>query len=257
MVQRIPKIITVKEEKKSNFHFSKRYFWIILIVVVLIFLIYGLFFSSFFKIKNVDVKGANLVDGEKVKKVVMFALNEQSNIFLYDSNNIAEKINQNFPLISEVQIQKGIPDTIRILLIERKPVIVWQAGTSKYLVDKDGYAYLEADANNSKDLATLIDSQNLPIKLSDKIASRNFIEFTLEIIEKFRPRSNLTIKEIRINDTTFDLYVVTEDGFAVIFDTTRSAETQLDDLRRVMVHLNGAKPKEYIDLRIEGWAYYK
>lgn len=257
MVERIPKIIPVKEEKKSEFHFSKKAFYVILIVIIIIFLIYGLFFSSFFKVKNIDLKGANLVDGEKVKKVVMFALNEQNNIFLYNSADIADKIKENFPLISEVQIQKGIPDTIRILVIERKPVIVWQTGNFKYLVDKDGLSYLEADANNSKDLTVIIDSQNLPVKLSDKVASRNFIEFVRETTEKFTARSNLKIKELKINDTTFDLYAVTNDGFAVIFDTTRSCENQLDDLRRVMVHLNGAKPKEYIDLRVEGWAYYK
>ena len=34
-------------------------------------------------------------------------------------------------------------------------------------------------------------------------------------------------------------------------------EIEFDDLRRVLAHLNGSKPKEYIDLRVEGWAYYK
>jgi cell division septal protein FtsQ len=257
MVERIPKIIVPTEEKKPGFRFTAKTLYLILIIVAVILIAYGLFFSSFFKVENIDLKGANLVDGEKVKKVVMFALNEEPNIFLYNGSNIAAKIKDNFPLISEVSIQKGIPDTIRIIIIERQPVIVWQTADKKYLVDKDGYAYLEADANNSKDLPVIIDSQNIPVKLSSRIASRNFLDFVRQMIEKFSPRTNLKAKELRINETTFDLTIVTTDGYSVFFDTTRDAEIELDDLRRVLTHLNGSKPKEYIDLRVEGWAYYK
>ncbi|TSC92203.1 MAG: cell division protein FtsQ [Candidatus Berkelbacteria bacterium Licking1014_96] len=257
MVERIPKIIVPAEEKKPSFRFSWRIFYLILIIMAILFLIYGLFFSSFFKVKNIDLKGANLVDGDQLKKVITYALNEEDNIFLYRSADISAKIKENFPLVSEVNIQKGLPDTIRVIIIERQPVIVWQTADKKYLVDKEGYAYLEADANNAKDLPVIIDSANLPVVLSKKVASKNFLDFIKEIIEKFTPRSNLKIKELRIRDTTFDLDVLTTDGFIVLFDTTRSAETELDDLRRVMNHLNGAKPKEYIDLRVEGWAYYK
>lgn len=257
MVDRIPKIIAPEEEKKPGIKFTRRTFYLILIVIGVILAVYGLFFSSFFRVKNIDLKGTNLVDGEKVKKVVNFALNEESNIFLYNSQNIADKIKENFPLISEVKIQKGIPDTIRVVIHERQPAVVWQTADKKYLVDKDGFAYLEADANQSQDLPLVIDSQNIPVKLSERIASRSFIDFIREVIEKFTPRTNLKIKELRINETTFDLTVITDDGYSVLFDTTRSCEIELDDLRRVIAHLNGAKPKEYIDLRVEGWAYYK
>lgn len=257
MIQKIPKIIVPEEGKKSTFRFSLRTFYFVLIVIIIIFVLYGLFFSSFFKVKNIDVKGANLIDGEKVKKVVIFALNEEPNIFLYNSKNIEDKIKENFPLISEVHIQKGIPDTMRIMIFERKPVVVWQTGNKKYLVDKDGVAYLEADANNSKDLPIIVDSQNIPVRVSSKILSRMFLDFIRAMVEKFTPRSNLKIKEIKISETTFDLTIVTTEGYAIYFDTTRDVETELDDLRRVLNHLQGTKPKEYIDLRVEGWAYYK
>lgn len=257
MVERIPKIIAPAEENKSSFRFNKNIFFLILIMAAIILAFYGLFFSSFFRVKNIDLKGTNLVDGEKVKKVAMFALNEEPNIFLYDSNNIEDTIKENFPLIAEVEIQKGIPDTLRIIIIERKPVIVWQSNNQKYLVDKDGLSYLEADANNSKGLPIIIDSQNIPTKLSAKVASRNFLDFVREIIEKITPRTNLKIKELRIEETTFGLTVVTNEGYSIFLDTTRSAEIELDDLRRTLAYLNGNKPKEYIDLRVEGWAYYK
>lgn len=256
-MQRLPKIIKIEEEKKTEFHFNKKIFYLILIIIAVLFMIYGLFFSSFFKVKNIDLKGANLIDGDQLKKVITYALNEEDNVFLYHGVDISAKIKENFPLVSEVNIQKGLPDTIRVIIIERQPVIVWQTADKKYLVDKEGYGYLEADANNAKDLPVVIDSANLPVVLSEKVASKNFLDFIREILEKFTPRSNLKIKELRIRDTTFDLEILTTDGFTVYFDTTRSAETELDDLRRVMAHLNGAKPKEYIDLRVEGWAYYK
>lgn len=256
-MDKLPKIIAPEEEKKRKFHFSRRTFFIILFLIGIMLVIYWLFFSSFFEVKNVDLKRTSLVDGEQVKKVVMFALNNESNIFLYNGTEIAEKIKENFPLISEVNIQKGIPDTIRIIIIERQPKIVWQTEGKKYLVDEDGLAYLEADVNNAKELPVVIDSRNVPVKLSTKIVSRNFLNFVREMIDKFNPRSGLKIKELRVDETTFDLNILTTDGFSVIFDTTRSAENELDDLHRVLAHLNGAKPKEYIDLRVEGWAYYK
>src|SRR3972149_9339523 len=189
-MQRLPKIIKIEEEKKAEFRFNKKFFYLILIFIAVIFITYGLFFSSFFEVKNIDLKGTNLVDGDKVKKVITYALNEEDNVFLYHSSNIAAKIRENFPLIAEVKIQKGIPDTIRVIVEERKPAVVWQSGDKKYLVDKDGYAYLEADANNSKDLPVVIDSKNLPVQMSDKVVSSKFIDFFLEIVGKFSSRSN-------------------------------------------------------------------
>lgn len=258
MIDRIPKVINPERENEPRFHFTWRTFIFISIIILIAFGLYGLFFSVYFQAKNIELKGdTDLVEAEQVKKVVLFALQNQPNIFLFDDKLIEAKIKENFPLVAEVEIQKGIPDTIRITILKRQPVIVWQTGEKKYLVDKEGMAYAEADEAKAAGLPRVIDDKNIAVNQGEKIVSRSFINFVREMIEKFTPRSNLAIKEMRISETTFDLTVMTQNNFYVLFDTTRSAETELDDLRRVLAHLKGALPKEYIDLRVEGWAYYK
>lgn len=258
MVDRIPKIIVPdKEKKERNFQLTKKSCGLILFFIIIILILYILFFSSVFKVKNIEVKGDNLVEGEKVKKLVEFALGNENNILLFDDTSLESTIKENFSLIQSLSIQKGVPDTLRILIIERKPIIFWETIGKRYYVDGVGFAYMEAPADAKESIITVYDAQNLPVDLGQKVVSRNFISFLDSIKINFKNITGLDYERFEVYETTFDLRVLTKSGFSVFFDTIRSPEEGLDDLRRVMLHLQGKKPREYIDLRVQGWAYYK
>lgn len=257
MVDRIPKVIVPEKERKKRIYFSKKSCGLVLFFIIIILILYVLFFSSIFKVKNVEVRGNNLVNGDNIKKLVEFSLGRENNIFLFDDTNLEKIIKENFSLIQELSIQKGLPDTLRILIIERHPVIFWESGGKRYYVDNNGYAYMEAPTDAKDEIVVVYDKQNLPINPGQKVVSKNFISFLEAIRKNMKNIAGLDYDKFEVYETTFDLSVLTKNGFVVFFDTLKSPEEGLDNLRRVILHLQGKKPKAYIDLRVEGWAYYK
>lgn len=256
MINKIPKIIRdeMKEEKRG-FRLSKRFVLLTLFVISIPLVAYFLFASDFFVIKNVEINQTFLVDNEKIKKIVEFSYANQNNILLFDDSEIEQKVKENFPLISDVIVQKGIPDTLRVTVQEREPFIIWKSAREEYFVDKEGIAYLEA--NGKREVAEVIDNRELPVKLGEKILSTGFLHYVDDMNRKFNKASGLEVEVIKVDETIFDLIVVTKSGFEVYFDTTRSVDEGLSDLKRVLDHLGSVYPKEYIDLRVTGWAYYK
>ena len=100
------------------------------------------------------------------------------------------------------------------------------------------------------------DQKNLEVKIGDQIVSSSFISFAKNISDKFFEYTNIKISGFQVPETTFDLYVYTEAGFYVKFDTTRSADRQLSDLKNIIITYRDSI-HEYVDVRINGWAYYK
>lgn len=256
MVDKVPKIIVSEmREEKPGKRFPKKLIYLVIFIILIILLVYFLFSSSFFEIKKVEINETRLVESEKIKKIVEFSYANQKNILLFDDSEIETKVKDNFPLISEVIVQKGIPDTLRVTIKEREPFIIWKSGSKEYFVDKEGIAYLEA--TEERGVPVIIDTREVPVELGNKILSSGFLHYASEINQKFNSFSGLEIEELRIDETIFDLIVKTKSGFSVFFDTTRSVDEGLSDLKRVLDHLGSVYPKEYIDLRVEGWAYYK
>ena len=108
-------------------------------------------------------------------------------------------------------------------------------------------------------LPVVEESTNLPVKIGDRVVPASFIGFCSGLIETLPKKSGLQITGMRVPDTTSELYVVTNRGYYLKFDTTRSSSEQVGDLKIVLDTLARQKktPAEYIDLRIAGKAYYK
>ena len=50
------------------------------------------------------------------------------------------------PTVADASIEIALPDTLRVRIVERKPVLVWQIGAQRFLVDADRVAFAVADA---------------------------------------------------------------------------------------------------------------
>ncbi|MBI3495374.1 hypothetical protein HY065_01995, partial [Candidatus Berkelbacteria bacterium] len=147
---------------------------------------------------------------------------------------------------------------VKIKVVERDPVLVWQSQDKMYLLDSEGYAYKEiaSDAPVVQSLKKVIDGSNVPVNKDQPVVSSEFIDFVRELISSLPGAVNLKVKDITIHHTTFQLEVVTEGGPLLKFATDRALASQLDVLKLV---LNEKKEqiKEYVDLRVEGYVYYK
>ncbi|MFA7244467.1 MAG: FtsQ-type POTRA domain-containing protein [Patescibacteria group bacterium] len=226
----------------------------ILIVAALIVFLWWLFLSSSFVVRDIIIEGNNLVTTEKISSIVP----KDKNIFIVNTGNIEKKIKQNIPEINDVQIYKGFPDALKIVVVEFDQAIVWKTGDKFYLLDSQGRAYKDvtADISSFSNLPIIEDAQKLPVDLQKQIVSPSFVAFSLNIYKNIAEMANLHPDRFVISETTFDLNLYTKEGAMIKFDSTRSSNKQLNDLKAVMIQGAG-NINEYVDLRVDGWAYYK
>ena len=110
-----------------------------------------------FFIKNVDIKGINHLNQKDILKTINYY--NKKNIFNVNLKNIYNEIKQN-TWVEEVSIKKIYPNTLKIDLIEKEPIAIWQNKSAYHLITKNGEIILEANLNNFKKHLPIIIGKN-------------------------------------------------------------------------------------------------
>lgn len=220
--------------------------------LLFIFLFYLLFFSSKFQIKDVIIEGNKLITDQILGSYIPF----RNNIFRFNTGAVEKKILQQNPEISSVQIIRGIPNAVKIVVSEHENKLIWQSGNDRYLISTQGKATKKLDEKDNFDLPTIIDAKSLPVNLGENLVSASFVAFVSNINDKFYDYTNVKPIGYEISETTFDVIVKTDAGIYVKLNSLRSSAVQLENLKKVLV-AKKVDIHEYVDMRINGWAYYK
>ena len=242
----------IKRTVNPVVHLPEKFWGNLFIAIIILVAIYTLFFSSIFSVKQVIIEGNNLISADEIASVVK----KGDNIFRFDINQTRDEIRKKYSIIDDVQIYKGIPNTLKVVVLERTPDIVWVSAGKFYLVDSSGIIDKEITASDYPDLIRITDTKNLPAKNGDQILSSQFTAFAKIVRDEFFDNTNNHIASYEVKETTFDLIVKTDSNYYVKFDTTRPVEKQLKDLKSILVNYRD-KITEYVDVRINGWTYYK
>jgi cell division septal protein FtsQ len=236
---------TKKEPKKITC-------WIFLIIVILFF-IWFFRFSGFFQIKQV------LIDDSVYKKQIESLINKNiknnKNLFSFPSSYVEQEIKKQIPNISEVRVYKSPPDALKVVYIERKPMLILIQGNKKYIIDYYGVAfrfYLDKD----KDLTKIIDERSKQINIGDKVLTSGFLSFVKNLSKNLEASLSAKITKVLIKQNVFEVIVYTNKDFYMIFDTTTSSSSQIADAKKA-IEIIGNKKIDYLDLRIPGKVYYK
>jgi cell division septal protein FtsQ len=239
-----------KEEQKS--FFPNWSFKIIIYIILFCALAYVFLFSSWFKIGEIMIEGNSLLSKELVKESIPIG----QNIFLLNIDKTRTTLLKRFPEIKSVEIYRGIPNAIKIVLLEREGKIRWQSGDSVYLISDQGEVVRKIIGDEGKDSPKIIDKTNLPVVPGTQLVSPSFIAFVSNVNTNFYEIVNIKPLDFEVGETTFDVVLRTDAGFYVKLNTLRSSKKQLENLKKVLV-AKRQDVKEYVDIRIDGWAYYK
>ncbi|HLC43765.1 MAG TPA: FtsQ-type POTRA domain-containing protein [Patescibacteria group bacterium] len=241
-----------RREAKKTIKMSPVFVKLILLLIVVFLLIYYLFFSSQFRIKEIIIEGNSLVSKEDIESV----LSQNQNIFLFKINQNRELILTKFPEISQAEIYRGIPDAIKIVVLERENKIVWQTNNEMYFVSTEGDVTRKIAQSEVGNLPIVSDTKNLAVKQGSRLVSPNFVAFITNIYSTFQVQENIKPVNFEVTETTFNVNLKTDAGFYIKLNSLRSSQKQLNDLKLILA-TNRPNIHEYVDLRIDGWAYYK
>lgn len=108
----------------------------VVLIVGLVFAYYLFAGSRFFHLRGVDVEGNTLLSATEVGSIVQSSV--PNGVLNADLKQIQKKL-ETYPLIRSAQVIRLLPDRLRVVLVERKPVaVVRLANDSNACVDEDG-----------------------------------------------------------------------------------------------------------------------
>lgn len=250
---RNPKIFgQSRREPKKKFELPNINFRLIFFLIIFGLLTYFVFFSPQTKIKSIIVEGASIVS----KDQIVSALPLGQNIFLFNVDENKVNLLNKFPELKQVEIYRGIPDTLKIVVLEREGKIVWQSGSDKYLISSDGDVAKKISDSEVGNMPIVVDTKSLAVKVGDNLVSANFVAFVSNVYNSFYSVTGIKPTGFEVPETTLDVNLKTDAGFYVKLNSLRSSQKQLDNLKLVLTDRR-ADIHEYVDLRIDGWAYIK
>ena len=116
-----------------------------------------LLINNGFIIKNIEISGARHIDKDDIIKIINTYNNV--NIFKINTKNIYREIKNN-TWIKKASIKTIYPDTIKILLTEKKPVAIWQDRFRNSLITKTGDVIFEKNLDEFKSYLPIIIGEN-------------------------------------------------------------------------------------------------
>ncbi|MBU4099689.1 FtsQ-type POTRA domain-containing protein, partial [Patescibacteria group bacterium] len=103
---------------------------LLLAPVFLIF--YFVFFSEFFAIEKIDIKGNQAISTENIEEAIknespalILGIFSENNFFLSNKEKTKESLLEKFPEIETIKIEKKFPDILEVEITEKNPLILW------------------------------------------------------------------------------------------------------------------------------------
>ena len=124
-----------REQRKKKY---KRYAIVGLVTTALVGLIWFFGFSKTMEITAVEVSGNDLVSAAAIEKAARLDLNQT--LARINTDQIAENVRK-VPQVDDVQIKRGWPRTLKIVVTERNAIAWFESGNRYQVFDAEGVVF--------------------------------------------------------------------------------------------------------------------
>lgn len=267
-----------KPRKKS---FRRRINWQSILKVAYFLFFFGIIigffyffiFSQFFKVNEIISKGnkhiatASLIEiSNNFLMTPKFLFLKNDNINFINVKDIGQKLQNEFFRIDSITVKKNYPNKLVLDVKEREAVEILCNGDEVasdyfncFLIDRNGIAFEKAADSKGFLILRILDKRGAKIEIGQKVLNTNLIEFTEKININFRNFIKYNIKLLVLEYPAQREIVALVDNWRIIFDVSGDPDKQLLVLKEVVEKdiKENISNLDYIDLRVEGRAYYK
>ncbi|HSX24639.1 MAG TPA: FtsQ-type POTRA domain-containing protein [Candidatus Andersenbacteria bacterium] len=237
-------------------------FLICIIIVPIAIFTWLLFFTKTFSITAITIVDAKPNTESTVRSIAEKTLG--SNVLFAQTKPIERAILQQVTQVRDVHIIRKLPGTLKIIIQEKTPVFLLLSGGTYYFVDDKGIAYEEASLDVLPGVVLPVvknSDKNAHVTLGAQAVDDQFIGFITEALKKIPDSTSSQVVEIQIPSLeTREAHFLLDKNWTLLMDTTRSADDQLDILKRLLENTITAQEQQtlqYVDLRIPNRVYYK
>lgn len=160
-----------------------------------------------FKLENVVIEGCHHIMQEDILPV----LNADTGtpIFSININEVRNLLQKN-PWIKTAAVERQLPSTIYISLLERKPIAIWQVNQKLYLIDEEGFNITNKNIEKFSNLPHVVgaDANVYAAKLiSDLARSQVLTKRLVSAVRYGERRWNLNFEQnltVKMPETNFN-----------------------------------------------------
>lgn len=247
----------------------RRFIWVAVVGVFIL----GVIFMQRMSLGTVQIDASDPLNSQE-SAVYQATVNEYLNknvpfrqSWLIDENNFKEYIQKKHPEISQATLNASTPfkNTLTVRIALRRPLYRWQdAAKEARYVDSQGVLFSTrlSDAAQKK-LIQIDDQSGAVLESGSSALSQDVMGIIGALPAEIKSvYSNKTeVSKVIIPSSTREVRVALTGGakYFIKLSTERTLGAQMGELRALLKHLNKkrATPREYIDLRLQGRAFYK
>ncbi len=184
-----------------------------------------------------------------------------------NATDIAARLERQFPELQEVVVLLPIIGSTPVLLVRpAQPALVLAATNGTYVVDENGRALAEATAGTNLSrlkIPTVTDQSSLEVRLGQQVLPRSATAFISSVTKQLSAQT-FKVQSMTLPAAAGELDVyVTDMPYFIKFNLQQGgAEAAAKQAGRFVAVIKqmekeGSRPSQYVDVRLDGRAYYK
>jgi cell division protein FtsQ len=201
-----------------------------------------LYRSPLFRVRTVVVQNARHVDPEVIAQASGFV---GQNMLTLDVQDGVSRVRR-LPMVRSVDVQRQIPNTVRITVHEREPWGYWEVAGGRYVIDQEGIVINRGLPVEGAPLVMQMDGGR-PLSVGESVDPD-----ALGLVQALQQRLPEALPTARTQSVTYEfrsrdgLTAVVKGGLRITFGDSHDLEYKLSALRAL---LSRAPDATFIDLR--------
>ena len=202
-------------------------------------------FSPFLKVQKIDVEGIDLTPLHQIQEIAPQMGKWMPTL---KTKIVSSAINE-LPMVKSVQIIREWPDTVRIIVTELEPRIVWEQAGENYLISETGIV-IQALRKTKISLPKVIGTSKFPLKPGEKV-NVEAVKTAIQIPKLIFDSLNTEVTEIS-NLPGVGIRIKTSDGKYLLIQNAKNLELQIIIWKQIIIQAK-IKKIEYteVDLRFQ------
>ncbi len=206
-------------------------------LLIIIIVIFGV--SIFFRISDIEVKGAKKYTVQQIMSASGIKIGD--NLVFIDSGAVEQNIKVNLPYLSDVEIDKIVPDRVEILVTESQPLAVVSFKSSWWILDQQARVLEKTDSDTAAGkievtgISPTAVPKGLPISVNDSEQTKlSYLVSVLTAIQNAGIAGDVKILDVsNIGGISFSYL----GRFSVILGSGENADYKMAKLHEVVAEL--------------------
>lgn len=241
--------------RSSGVRWARRLLIVVTLLLALVFGVHTLLTAPYFQVRHIQIEGTR--NGQLIAAIEQLHLTGV-NIFLANISADAASI-KTLPAVADVSITRTLPDTLLIHVVERQPVLIWQANSHLYSVDAGGAIIAQVQQPAGLPLVSdehRYDQRGDLFAPGGKIDPK-IIQMARQLLKQVPTTTGITSFTLR-DTLAYGMVLTSADGWQARFGGPDNLENKIQELAAILqlVRQQGQQ-LALVDLRFGFYPYYR